>query len=284
MNKKNKAILFMVLSATSFSFMQLAVKLSMGMPMMQQVFMRNFVAVFIGYYMVKKSHTEKILGKRENQLALMIRAIFGYLGVIMFFYSSRHMRAADATLLQRSSPFFIILFSAIFLNEKLTRVQITALVTAFIGALFIIRPRFDSAVLPAVVGICSAMFTGAGCTAIAYLKGKEDNGVIIFYFSVVSTLLSFPFMMMDYVVPDLGGWIVMFVIAIFASLGQIFLTTAYKNAPAGEVSIYNYSGIVSSALLGYFVLGERLDVMSIIGMIIIIGAALYLFLKNRYSV
>ena len=73
----------------------------------------------------------------------------------------------------------------------------------------------------------------------------------------------------------------LFLIGTFASLGQIFLTFAYKNAPAGEVSIYNFSGIICSSILGYLVLGEVLDLMSWLGMIIIITAALVMFLYNK---
>ena len=88
MTKKTKAILFMILSACSFSVMQLAVKLSGGIPMMQQVFVRNFFTLFIGFYMAMSHHVGSPFGKKENQKALFFRGVLGYLGVVMYFYAS----------------------------------------------------------------------------------------------------------------------------------------------------------------------------------------------------
>ncbi len=281
MTKKTKAILFMILSACSFSVMQLAVKLSGGIPMMQQVFVRNFFTLFIGFYMAMSHHVGSPFGKKENQKALFFRGVLGYLGVVMYFYASRHMYAADATLLHRSSPFFVVVFSWLFLKEKLTKVHVGVLIAAMCGAICVIRPSFNSNMAPALIGALSAASAGGAYTIIGYLKGKEDNGVIIFYFSLISCIFSLPFMIRDFVMPDGFGWFMLFLIGTFASLGQIFLTFAYKNAPAGEVSIYNFSGIICSSILGYLVLGEVLDLMSWLGMIIIITAALVMFLYNK---
>lgn len=279
---KTRAVIYMILSACSFSVMQLAVKLSSGrIPMMEQVFVRNFFTLFFGLYMAVSAGVKNPFGKRENQPALMLRSIFGYLGVVMYFYASRNMFVADATLLHRSSPFFVVLFSFLFLKEKLTKVHVGVLLLAASGTLCVIRPQFNSDMFPAVIGILSAVSAGGAYTIISYLKGKENNGVIIFYFSVVSCLFSLPFMMREFVIPDGFGLLMLLVIGIFASLGQIFLTIAYKNAPAGEVSIYNFAGIICSSLLGYLLLNEVLDFMSVLGIVIIIAAALVMFLYDK---
>lgn len=279
---KTKAIVFMLLSAASFSVMQMGVKLSGGtIPMMEQVFVRNLFTLFIGYYMVRSTGTGSPFGKKENQGALMARSILGYLGVVMYFYASRNMNAADATLLHRSSPFFVVIFSCLFLKERMTKVHAGVLITAAIGAICVIRPQFNSDVIPAAIGLLSAVGAGGAYTIISYLKGREHNGVIIFYFSLVSCLISIPFMIGDFVIPNVFELFMLFVIGASASIGQVFLTFAYKNAPAGEVSIYNFSGIIFSCLLGYILLHEVLDFMSILGISIIISAALVMFLYDK---
>ena len=278
MNKKSKAIIFMILSASSFSVMQLAVKLSNKIPMMEQVFVRNFFTLFIGFFIAKLHKVDFYFGKKENKKALLFRGILGYLGIVMYFYASRNMFAADATLLHRSSPFFVVIFSALFLNEKITKAHICALLLAMLGAICVIRPSFSSDIFPALIGALSAASAGGAYTIISYLRGKEDNGVIILTFSIISCLLTLPFMLAgQFVIPNLYEAFMLFCIGLFAAGGQIFLTFAYKNAPAGEVSIYNFSGIIVSSLLGYFVLNEKLDFMSILGIVIIITAAIIMF-------
>lgn len=283
MEKKQKAILCMILSALSLCIMQIAVKASgKTIPIMEQVFMRNFVTLLFGFILLMKNRPHiPLFGKRENQKALFFRSIFGYLGVVMYFYATKNMLAADATILHKSSPFFVTLFSFLFLKEKLTKVHVGVLIGAFVGAVFVIRPQFNSAVFPAVVGLLSAAAAGAAYTIIGFLRGKENNIVIIFYFSFISCLCSLPFMLADFVVPNGFEALMLLLIGVFAGGGQFFLTIAYKNAPAGEVSIYNYSSIIFSCILGFIFLNEMIDLMSFIGIIIILVSALTMYFYDR---
>ena len=86
MTNKQKAIVLMLLSTLSFSVMQLIVKLSSGsISVMEQVFVRNLVTLLIAYIIIIKTKVPA-LGKKENRLALLGRAIFGYIGVVGYFY------------------------------------------------------------------------------------------------------------------------------------------------------------------------------------------------------
>lgn len=281
---KIKAVIYMIISAFSFSIMQIVVKFSVSnIPIMEQVFIRNFFTLFIGLYIAKKAGVVNLFGKRENRKALMWRALFGYIGVVMYFYASRSMLAADAALLHRSSPFFVALFSCLFLKEKFTKTHILSFILAGIGAVMVVRPQFNSSLFPAVMGLMSSITSGGAYTIIAFLKGKENNGVIIFYFSLLSCVLSLPFMVADFTMPDAYDGFMLVLIGVFASFGQVFLTMAYKNAPAGEVSIYNFSGIIFSCLMGIAVFGEIPDVFSICGIAVLIAAAMVLFTKEKKS-
>ena len=68
---------------------------------------------------------------------------------------------------------------------------------------------------------------------------------------------------------------------VFAAGGQFFLTYAYQQAPASEVSIYQYSGVVFTAVFSYAFLGETLSKSSIIGGIVILGAIFWVFENTR---
>ena len=78
--------------------------------------------------------------------------------------------------------------------------------------------------------------------------------------------------------------IMLLIIGIFAGFGQFFLTVAYKKAPVSAVSIYNYTGVIFSYLFSIFLFNEKVDIYSIIGMVIIIFAALLVyFYKNKIT-
>lgn len=277
MTQKQKAILLMLLSTFSFSVMQLVVKLSGGaFPVMEQVLARNLVTLFVGAYLVVKAK-DTFFGKPENRLAVLSRSILGYIGVVGYFYATKHMNVADASLLHRSSPFFVILFSAIFLRIPLRKIQGAALLIAFAGSVLVIRPGFDSSVFPALIGVLSAAGAGGAYVLINYLKGKESNATIIFCFSLVSTVVSILLGWRDFHLPAGVEWLYLLGIGICAAVGQIALTSAYKMTTPGEVSIINYLGIAFSAVLGLVFLQEAIGLRSLLGMACIFSAALLLY-------
>lgn len=277
MSKKQIAIILMLFSTLSFSIMQLIVKLSAGaIPTMEQVFVRNFVTLFFGFFMAMKNK-EPLLGKKENRLLLLGRSIFGYIGVVGYFYATSNMNVADASLLHRSSPFFVILFSAIFLKNRMTKHQIIALLMAFAGSVLVINPSFNSNLLPSLAGVLSAAGAGAAYVLINVLKGKESNATIIFVFSLVSCVLSALFGGSVFVMPQGIQWLMLAGLGVFAAGGQILLTQAYKMTNPGDVSIINYTGILFSALFGVMFLNESLSMRSICGIACIFAAALLLY-------
>lgn len=267
----------MLFSTMSFSIMQLIVKLSAGaIPTMEQVFVRNFITLFFGLVMALRAK-DPLLGKKDNRLLLLGRAVFGYIGVVGYFYATTNMNVADASLLHRSSPFFVILFSAIFLKNRMTRNQVIALLLAFCGSILVINPSFNVSMVPALAGVISAAGAGAAYVIINVLKGKESNSTIIFVFSAVSCLLSLILGGGSFVVPYGIEWLMLLGIGIFAGVGQILLTQAYKMTNPGEVSIINYTGILFSALFGIMFLNEAVSLRSACGIVLIFAAALLLY-------
>lgn len=280
-NNRQIAVVYMLLSALSLCIMQIFVKLTAGkIPVMQQVFFRNFITIFVALYFVKKSKA-KYLGSRENQPLLIGRSILGFLGVVMYFYATNNMIVTDATILHKSSPFFVTIFSCIFLKEKLNKVQVPCLLVAFLGAILVVKPQLNSSVFPAIIGLLSAVAAGGAYTLISYIRDREHPMTIVLHFSVLSSLLCIPFMIADFVIPSSEEMIMLLCIGIFAGIGQIMLTLSYRYAKASEVSIYNFSSIVFSGILGFVVFRELPDYLSIIGSGFVIAAALILFVYSK---
>ena len=121
------------------------------------------------------------------------------------------------------------------------------------------------------------------CAGIAYTlvrvlgNRKENPSTIVFVFSLISVVGIFPFMMMNYVQPNFKELLILLSIGVFATFGQFGLTYAYKYSKASEVSIYNYSSIVFTVILGLLFFGEIPDILTILGGIIIIAVAIKLY-------
>ena len=280
MDNKPKAITLMLISALAFSIMGAMVKLSGNIPLFEKVFYRNLVSLILAYFMIKNANVS-LFGKRENQKYLLMRSLLGLSGVVLNFYALNNLVLSDANILNKISPFFVTLFAALFLKEKLTSIQIPVLITVFIGALLVIKPQFNFSTIPALAGFISAMFAGAAYTLIRFLKDLEKSPTIVFYFSFISVIGTFPLMMLNYQKPTVIQFAYLIATGIFAAIGQFTLTSAYRYAPAGEVSIYNYTSIVFSAFIGFIIWSEVPDFLSIMGTLIIIAVAIFAFLYNN---
>ena len=278
MSERTKGAALMCTSALLFSAMQIPISLSgTTIPIMEQVFFRNIVTLILSFILIIRSGGS-LFGTKKNQPLLFVRSAFGFLGLITQFYAVAHANQGDVSTMMKLSPFMITLWAAIFLREKIRKVQIPALLIAFLGAAFVANPAFNSNLLPLFMAFLCAFFSSVSYTLLAYFKNKVDGMTIIMHFSTFCVLACIPFMIFDFVMPTFKELLLLLLIGVFGGFGQITLTYAYRLATAAEISIYNYSGIVFSIILGYVFLGEVLDVTSVIGCTLVIVAALITYI------
>lgn len=278
MSERTKGAVLMCTSAFLFSAMQIPISLSgTTIPIMEQVFFRNIVTLILSFILIIRSGGS-LFGTKKNQPLLFVRSAFGFLGLITQFYAVAHANQGDVSTMMKLSPFMITLWAAIFLKEKIRKVQIPALLIAFLGAAFVANPAFNSNLLPLFMAFLCAFFSSVSYTLLAYFKNKVDGRTIIMHFSTFCVLACIPFMIFDFVMPTFKELLLLLLIGVFGGFGQIALTYAYRLATAAEISIYNYSGIVFSIILGYVFLGEVLDVTSVIGCALVIIAALITYI------
>ena len=88
-------------------------------------------------------------------------------------------------------------------------------------------------------------------------------------------------MIMSYTHMSLLQFTYLMMAGVSASLGQFGITFAYKYAPAKEISIFDYSNIIFSAIISLVLFGVLPDIYSVIGYLIIFGASLYMFIMNK---
>lgn len=283
MSNRVKGALSLIGSSTAFALMSVFVKLTGGVvSLFQQIFFRNIVMLVFAGYMIYKNG-QRYMPARGNRGLMFFRCLFGYLALLGNFYAVNNLYLGDAQALQKLAPIFVTIFAVIFLGESFTRVKVISLLTAFLGALLVVNPKFDARLVPAVVGVLSSVLAGMAYTMVSYLQRKEESEVgntIIFNFALLSCILSFGPMARDFVRPDLSLGVLLLMIGVLAALGQYLLTRAYRLTEASSISIYDYSGVVVSAILGLVLFKEYLPINSLLGILIIILSG-YISFKFR---
>jgi drug/metabolite transporter (DMT)-like permease len=280
MTGQHRAVLFMLVSAAAFAAMSAFVKAAADVPVVEKVVVRNLISLVIAAAVVWRAR-QPFLGRRGNRKLLLLSALLGVAGVICYFYAIDHLILADAAMLTKLSPFFVAVFALAFLGEEPPRAVILAMVIAFVGGVLVIKPRFDLSILPALVGLASSVFAGAAYTVVRSLRSREVPETIVFTFSLVTVVVLAPFIAGRFHVPSVREALLLLGIGVGAAIGQFGLTLAYRYAPAAGVSIYSYTAIVFSALLGLAIWGEVPDVLSLIGGVLILAGGTLAFLAER---
>lgn len=280
---RTKGILLMTASALCFAFMSIAVKRTGGtIPVFEQVFFRNLVIVIVaGAYLLR--HHLPLYGPRQYQPAMFGRSILGVLGVLASFLATNTGSQADVSILSRLSPFLITAFSALFLKEKITKIQIPALLLAFGGAFVVANPKFHSNMYPIVMALLCSLASSFSYTLVGYLKGKAHPFSIILHLGTVSVATMVPMMLLtrQFVWPTGQEFFDLLLIGIFGVLGQICLTYAYKLADASEVSIYSNTNILFAAILGRVFFGERIAPNTLVGGGMVLAAMILVYVFGR---
>ncbi len=274
-SNRTKGILCIICAAFCFAFMNAFVKLAGDLPSIEKSFFRNFVALIIAFFvLIKKKEGFHIV--KGAFICLFLRSFFGTIGILCNFYAIDHLVISDASMLNKMSPFFAIIFSYFILKEKLTLRQGLIVITAFIGSLFIIKPTFSNASLfPSVLGLIGGMGAGIAYTMVRILGKKGQHAsFVVFFFSGFSCLVTLPYLIFNYHPMTKMQLISLLLAGVSAAGGQYSITAAYMFAPAKEISVYDYSQIIFAAILGFIMFGQTPDIFSVIGYVIIISVAI----------
>ena len=280
LNNHIKGILCIIAAAIGFSLMTFCVRLAGDIPTMQKAFFRNAVSLVIAFFMLLRAG-EGFSIKKEYRSDIFYRCLFGCTGMVANFYAIDRIAIADANMLNKLSPFFAILLSIPILKEKPAKRDIIATIIAFVGAAFIVRPTSGIASVPALWGVYGGFGAGLAYVFVRRVSAKgAKTSTIVLCFSAFSCLITLPFFIFNPAPMSLRQIIIMVLAGTFASMGQFGITSAYKFAPAKEISVFDYTQVLFAALWGILFLDEVPSYMSIIGYVVIIGTAVWRWYYN----
>ena len=264
-SKRTVGVLFILGAALCFALMNLFVNLAGDLPVMQKVFFRNLIASVAVFFLLLFQKEKFRIHSKECLFWLFLRSFVGFLGVILNFYAIDTIGSiSDASILNKLSPFFAILFSVFLLKEKPRLYEIGFVALAFLGALFVVKPTFTAASLPALAGVLSGASAGFAYSCVRILGTKGERGMMtVFFFSAFSTLVALPFFIAFYEPMTPFQLFALLMAGVSATGGQFFITAAYRFAPAKEIAVFDYSQVLFAAVLGFLFLDQLPDLFSL---------------------
>jgi len=209
-------------------------------------------------------------GVRTNCFQLhLLRAMTGLGAMYCFFYAIAHMQLTEAFLLMATAPLFIPMIAYLWMREPVDRNVRGAIVIGFIGTIMILKPGFGIFQSVAFVGLGAGMFAALAMVSIRRMSASEPAIRIVFYFTILSTVISAGPLFWSWQAPEPETWVALILIGLLAVIGQYLLTKGYSFAPAALVGSFTYANVVFATFIGWIFWGETLDLHTWAGAILV---------------
>ncbi len=280
-----------ITSVTLFITMASLIKATSGhVPPGEAVFFRSFFAIpVILVWLMLRGDLRTGL-RVQSPLSHFWRGFVGTAAKGLGFAALGLLPLPEVTALGYAAPLLVVVFAAMFLNEKVGFFRIGAVGLGLAGVLIVLAPRLTALSGPTVetmqaVGAMLAL-TGAICAALAQiyvrkLVQSEETSAIVFYFSVTSTLLSLLTIPFGWVLPSGPEFGLLILAGLLGGLGQIFLTSSYRFADASVVAPFDYASILFALGIGYVIFDEVPTRAMLTGASLVILAGIIIIWRER---
>jgi drug/metabolite transporter (DMT)-like permease len=207
--------------------------------------------------------------KSKNYPFEFLRGTAGMLSFLCFVFAMTEIPLVDASLLQNTAPIFIPIIALLWLKDVIEKRIWFGVAIGFIGIILIIKPDETSFKAGDIIGLVSGALLGLAYVAMKVITKTDGFKTILFYFSLTAFVISLPLGIIYWSNPSIWGWI-------FASgSGVSFVSylnlqqTAYRHIEANKLSPFNYSVVVFTGLLDWWLFSHVPGMLTIIGIAVV---------------
>lgn len=280
MSSNLRGILYMI-AATMFltSMSSMARALTDDMHALQIAALRNVFGLVLMAPVLLRAGKASI---RTNHMGLMAgRGFLNAIAMVSFFIALGMIPLAEVSALNFTVPLFVTLMAIFFLGEKITKVRIIGLLAGFAGALIVIRPGLGIISGGAVYAMIAAASWAGAVIIIKRLSRTDSSVTITFYALVFLTVFTLPPSLFVWKWPTLEQYLILALIALCGTVGQVLFAQSMKSADATLVMPFDFSKLIWASLFGYFLFSEVPTLWVLLGGTVIFASATWIALAER---
>lgn len=183
--------------------------------------------------------------------------------------------------LSYTSPFFMILLSAVMLKENVGREKWIAVAIGLVGVLVAMQPGTGVFEIAALLVLFATFLGALNKILMRRLASTEHSLAIAIYPNIVMILAMTPFMLTSWQAMPLEHWICFSIVGLLTATGQYAIAQSLRFAPASTLAPIDYSSFFWVVALDFLWWDKVLDVSTVIGAMIIVGSNLYILYRTR---
>jgi drug/metabolite transporter (DMT)-like permease len=299
-DNNSKGIVLILIAMSLFSMQDALIKFIFEQSALYEIFFGRYLIAAIVLFVYLKFKGQKVSLKTHYPLLTFIRVSLHFIAFSTFFISITYMQLATANALFFSCPFFVSIFAKFFLKEFIGIRRWSAIAFGFMGVLIVLNPNFSNFEYRNLLPVLSALFYAASMTITKYTSDKDDVNTQLYYFYLIALILcgiiyffmgngqfnstdfdpTTQFIFREWFSNFDYTWKFILFFGLAASIAFLCIFSAYIIASPSVVSLFEYSLIIMSMIPGYFLFSEIPSIRTLLGVICIISAGVYIYFRE----
>jgi drug/metabolite transporter (DMT)-like permease len=300
-DNNSKGIILILIAMSLFSMQDALIKFIFEQSALYEIFFGRYLVAAIVLFIYLSFKGQKVSLKTHYPLLTFIRVLLHFIAFSTFFISITYMQLATANALFFSCPFFVSIFAKFFLKEFIGIRRWSAIAFGFMGVLIVLNPNFSDFEYKNLLPVLSALFYAASMTITKYTSDKDDVNTQLYYFYLIALILcgiiylfmgngqfnstdfdpTTQFIFREWFSNFDYTWKFILFFGLAASIAFLCIFSAYIIASPAVVSLFEYSLIIMSMIPGYFLFSEIPPLRTLLGVICIISAGVYIYFRER---
>ena len=299
-NNNPKGIIFILSGMALFSIQDSLIKYIFKDAALYELYFGRTLTALLLLILYLKITSKNLIIRTHYPLLTTIRVICFFFGFSFFYISLTYMSLAMANALFFSSPFFISILAIIFLGEKVGIRRWLAIIVGFVGVYVVLDPNFQNFDYKKLAPVACALCYAISMT-ITKITSDKDNvysqmfhlyigaigiSILFFIFAGKGQFNNFSdptlqFILREWFTNPGYAWPYIILMGLVASLSFYFVFSAYSIASPSVVSLFEYSLIIWAIIIGYFLFNDIPTIRTFIGVALIIGAGVYIYMREK---
>jgi drug/metabolite transporter (DMT)-like permease len=286
-----RGILLKLGSVVTFILMSALIKsVSDRIPPGEIVFVRSFLAMpVIVAWLAWRGELHGGF-RTKNPMGHFWRGLVGTISMGCSFAGLAYLPLPEVTAIGYAAPLLVVIFAAMFLGENVRGFRIGMVVMGMVGVMIVLSPRLTvvsgetvraTEAFGAMLVLTGAVFAALAQVFVRKLVLTEGTSAIVFWFSLTGSALALTTLPFGWVWPTANEAMVMLLIGLLGGVGQIFLTSAYREADASVVAPFDYASMLFALAIGYWAFDEVPTRTTLAGAALVVTAGVLIIWREH---
>lgn len=270
-----KAVRLALASSAIFSLMFALIKLlGKAYPAGEILFCRSFFALIPLLPAIIANGGIKVFHTRRPLMHLT-RSTMGLVSAFLCIDALKLLPLSEATSFFYSAPLITTVFSIFLLKEAISWKKLAAVLLGFGGVLYMLQPHTNHSLTGAIIALGSAFGAGFVAIELRRMSETEKSITIVTYFMTACTLAGLLTMTFQFTMPGPTDAAILIGIGITGGIAQIFMTEAYKHAPASTVAPLNYSSLIWASAFDALLFAKIPKLTTVLGALLVTASGIF---------